>query len=94
MEFSGAGSGYEIGSGNGGFLGKFGINTSWCECTDNVSKENYLCAIFAVLITLYVNSRLNGFHELMVFTIIIFMNTREKKLERKTVSKSAPSRVA
>ena len=41
-----------------------------CECTDNVSKENYVCKIFAVLIILYVNSQLNGFHELMVFTII------------------------
>ena len=88
MEFSGAGSGYEIGSGNGGFLGKFGINTSWCECTDNVSKENYLCAIFAVLITLYVNSRLNGFHKLMIFTIIVFLNIQKNR--EKKVSKSAP----
>ena len=34
----------------------------------NVSKEKYVCTIFAVLITLYINSRLNGFHKLMVFT--------------------------
>ena len=42
-----------------------------CECTYNVSKEKYVCKIFAVLISLYVNSRLNGFHKLMVFTIIV-----------------------
>ena len=48
-----------------------------CECTDNVSKQKYVCTILAVLISLYVNSRLNGFHEQMVFTIIVFMNTRE-----------------
>ena len=48
-----------------------------CECTDNVSKEKYVCTIFAVLISLYLNSQLNGFHELMVFTIIVFMNTQE-----------------
>ena len=45
-----------------------------------MSKENYVCKIFAVLISLYVNSGLNGFHELMVFTIIVFMNTRENIL--------------
>ena len=38
------------------------------ECTENLSKEKYVCTIFAVLISVYVNSRLNGFHELMVFT--------------------------
>ena len=63
-----------------------------CECTYNVSKEKYVCTIFAVLISLYVTSQLNGFHELMVFTFILFMNTRENIFKRKTVSKSAPSR--
>ena len=48
-----------------------------CECTDNLIKWKYVCTIFSVLISLYVNSRLNGFHELMVFTIIVFHNTRE-----------------
>ena len=62
----------------------------WCECTENVIKETYVCTIFSVLITLYMNSRLNGFHEVMVFTIIVFMNTRVMFLERKTFSKSAP----
>ena len=90
MEFSGAGSGYEIGSGNGGFLGKFGINTSWCECTDNVSKENYLCAIFAVLITLYVNSRLNGFHKLIIFMIIVLMNAQGNIFKEKQFLKACP----
>ena len=61
-----------------------------CECIDNVSKENYVFTIFAVLITLYVNSRLDGSHKLMVFTIIVFMNTRENIFRIKTVSKSAP----
>ena len=61
-----------------------------CECTDNANKEKYVCKIFAVLISLYVNSRLNGCHKLIVFTIIIFINTREMFLERKTVSKRAP----
>ena len=61
-----------------------------CECTYNKSKEKYACTIFAVLITLYLNSQLNIFHELMVTTIIVFMNTLEKFLERKTVSKRAP----
>ena len=53
------------------------INMRECECTDNVSKEKYACTTFAVLISLYVNSGLNGFHELMVFTIIVSMNTWE-----------------
>ena len=66
------------------------LNMRECECTDNVRKEKYVCTIFAVLIILYVNSRLNGFHNLMVFTIIVFLNTREKKFKRKTVSKIAP----
>ena len=61
-----------------------------CECTDNVSKENYVCTIFSVLISLHVDSRLNGFQELMVFRIIVFMNTRENIFKSKTVSKSAP----
>ena len=56
----------------------------------NVRKENYVYTIFAVLITLYVNSQLNGFHDLVVFTIIAFLNTRENILRRKTVYKSAP----
>ena len=61
-----------------------------CECTYNVRKEKYFCIMFAVQITLYVSTRLNGFYELIVFTIIVFMNTQEKILERKTVSKSVP----
>ena len=32
-----------------------------CECTENMSKEKYVCSKFTVLITLYVNSRLNVF---------------------------------
>ena len=35
-----------------------------CECTENVRKNKYVCIIFALLITLYVNLRLNGFHNL------------------------------
>ena len=46
-----------------------------CECTYNVRKERYVCTIFSVLITLYVDLRLHGFRDLMVFTIIIFLNT-------------------
>ena len=34
-----------------------------CEFTDNARKENYVFTIFAVLITLYINSQLNGFHK-------------------------------
>ena len=52
-------------------------NNNPCECTYNVSKDNYICKIFAVLITLYVNSLINGFHDLIVFTIIVFHNTQE-----------------
>ena len=44
--------------------------------TEIFSKEKYVCTIFAVLISLYVNEQLNNFHELMVFTMIVFMNTR------------------
>ena len=66
------------------------LNMRKCECTDNVSKDKYVHKIFSVLITSYVNSRLNGFHELMVYTIIIFMNTLEKKLERRKKSKNEP----
>ena len=60
-----------------------------CECTDNAIKEKYGCTIFAVLITLYVNLQLNDFHKLMVFTIIVFMNTRENVLEKKSFQKCA-----
>ena len=59
------------------------ISAGWCECTENVRKEKYVCKIFAVLINLYVNSRINGFQDLVVFTIIVFLNTR------KTFSKEA-----
>ena len=52
------------------------------ECTDNVRKEKYLCEILTVPITLYVNSWLNGFHDRMVFTIIIFQNTQENMFKR------------
>ena len=65
-------------------------NDKTCECKDNVRKEKYVCTIFTVLINLYVNSRLNGFHNLMVFTIIVFLNTQVNIYKRKTVSKSAP----
>ena len=61
-----------------------------CECTEIFSKEKYVCTIFAVLITLYVNSRLNGFHELMVFTIIVFMNKQEKVCKEKKFLKARP----
>ena len=60
------------------------------ECTDNMRKEKYVCTIFSVLITFYVNSRLNGFHGLIFFTIIVFLNTRENIFKRKAVSKIAP----
>ena len=49
----------------------------FCECTDNERKDKYLCTIFAVLITLYMNSRLHSFRNLMVFEIIVFLNTQE-----------------
>ena len=65
-------------------------NMRECECTDNLRKEKYVCTTFAVLITLYVDSRPNGFHDLMFFTIIVFLNTQEKNFKRKTVPKSAP----
>ena len=58
------------------------------EYTDNVRKEKYICTIFTVLINLYVNSRHNDFHNLMIITIIVFQNTQENI--KKTVSKSAP----
>ena len=65
------------------------MSTMLWECKDNVSKKKCLCTIFSVPITLYVNSQLNGFHKLMVFTIIVSMNTG-KHFQKKTVSKSAP----
>ena len=77
----------------GYFLGQIVTKTTKtprCVCTDNVSKEKYVCTIFAVLITFHVNSRLIDFYELIVFTIIVFMNTQENILEGKTVSKTAP----
>ena len=60
-----------------------------CECTDNLGKDKYVCTIFTILITLYVNSQLNGFHDLTVFTIILFHNTPEN-FQEKIVSKIAP----
>ena len=66
------------------------ISAGWYECTENVRKEKYVCKIFAVLINLYVNSRINGFQDLVVFTIIVFLNTRENIFKIKTFSKSAP----
>ena len=51
-----------------------------CECTNNVRKEKYVNTIFVVLITLYVNSGLNVFHDLMVFMIIVLLN-RWKKIK-------------
>ena len=59
-----------------------------CECTENERIEKYVCTIFAVLITLYVNSRLNGFQDLMVFTIIVFQNTGEKTPREKQFLKA------
>ena len=47
-----------------------------CECTDNARKDKYVCTIFSVLITLCVNSQLNYFHYLIVFKIILFLNTQ------------------
>ena len=38
-----------------------------CECTENVSKEKYVCTIFAVLISFYVSSRLNGFYDHRIY---------------------------
>ena len=61
-----------------------------CECTYNVSKEKYAYTIFAVLISFYVNSLLNGFPELMVFTIIVFMNKQEKVCKEKKFLKARP----
>ena len=61
-----------------------------CECTEILRKDNYLCTIFTALIVLHVYSRLNGFHNLMVFTVIVFQNTWENIFKRKKVSKSAP----
>ena len=54
-----------------------------CDCTYNMRKEKYVCTIFAVLISLYANSQLNFFHELMVFTIIVFMNAQENIIKEK-----------
>ena len=61
-----------------------------CECTDNVSKDKYVYKLFLVLISLYVNSQRNGFHELMVFTIIVFMNTQEIFYKEKPFQKARP----
>ena len=36
-----------------------------CECKENMRKEKYVCTVFSVIITLYFNSRLNRFHDLM-----------------------------
>ena len=45
------------------------VVSSWsiCECTENVRKEKYVCTILAVLITLYVNPQLNGFHDHRIY---------------------------
>ena len=61
-----------------------------CGCTDNESKEKYVCTIFTVIIILYIYSWPNSFHNIMVFTIIVLLNTQEKRFKRKRVSKSAP----
>ena len=55
-------------------------------------EEREVCMynIFLVLINLYMNSGLNGFHDLMVHTIILFQSPQENIIEIKTVSKSAP----
>ena len=58
------------------------------ECTDNAGKEKYVYTIFAVVITLYVNSRLIGFSDLMVLTTTVFMNTRELFSKEKQVLKA------
>ena len=46
-----------------------------CECTKNVRKEKYVCTIFTVVINFHVNSRLSGFHDLMIFTMIVSKST-------------------
>ena len=61
-----------------------------CECTENERIEKYVCTIFAVLINLYVNSQLNGFQDLMVFTIIVFLNTRKTFWKEKQFLKACP----
>ena len=64
-------------------------DTLTCECTYNVRKEKYVCTIFAVLIHLYVNSLINGFHNLMVLWSSYFC-IHGGEIKGKTVSKSAP----
>ena len=64
--------------------------TSGCECRDNVKKEKYVCAIFTVIINLHVYTPLSVFHNIMVFTIIIFQNTQKNISKGNPVSKSAP----
>ena len=59
-----------------------------CECTDNVSKDKYVCTIFTELIILHVYSHLDGFQNLIVFTVILFHNTREKISKEKLVQKA------
>ena len=61
-----------------------------CECIDNVSKEKYICTIFAVLFTLYVISRLNGFHKYNGFHVHCTYEYTGKNSKIKTVFKSAP----
>ena len=53
-----------------------------CECTENVRKEKYVCTVFTVIINLNLYSRLKGFHDLMVFTIIVFQKTWEMFFKR------------
>ena len=61
-----------------------------CECTDNMSKEKSVCTIYAVLISLYVNSRLNGFHKLIIFMIIVLMNAQGNIFKEKQFLKACP----
>ena len=52
-------------------------------------EEREVCMYnISVLITLYVNSRLYGFHDLMVFTMIVFLNTRGKFSKEKQFLKA------
>ena len=60
-----------------------------CECKDNVSKDKYVCTIIAVLISLCMNLRINAFHGLMVFTIIVLRNAQETFCKEQQFQKQA-----
>ena len=56
----------------------------------NVHTISSKISVNVVLISLYVNSGLNGYQELMVFTMIVFMNTRETFCKEKKCPKARP----